>query len=50
MELAEAYIVSFLSYFNEAEDYLNIARDPTVTFERIIHFMKQLRDARELNL
>ena len=48
--LAESYILSFLSYFNEAEDYLNVARDPTVTFEQIVDFMARLRDAREINV
>lgn len=48
MRLAEANIEAFLSYFNEAEDYLNVATDFTVTFEQVVAFMKQLKDAREI--
>ena len=48
-KLAEANIISFLSYFNESMDYLNVAYDRTVTFEQVVDFMRRLRDARELN-
>ena len=49
MRLAEANIEAFLAYFNEPEDYLNVATDTTVTFEQVVEFMKRLKDVRELN-
>ena len=48
--LAEANIETYLAYFQEAEDYLNITTDPTVTFEQVIDFMKRLKDARECEI
>ena len=50
MRLAEANIEAFLAYFNEPEDYLNVATDTTVTFEQVVEFMKRLKDVRELNI
>ena len=47
--LAEANIEAFLAYFNEPEDYLNVATDTTVTFEQVVEFMKRLKDVRELD-
>ena len=49
VRIAEANIESFLSYFNELEDYLNVATDSTITFEQVVEFMRRLKDARELN-
>ena len=49
MRLAEANIEAFLAYFNEPEDYLNLATDTTVTFEQVVEFMKRLKDVRELD-
>ena len=49
VRIAEANIESFLSYFNEPEDYLNVATDSTITFEQVVEFMRRLKDARELN-
>lgn len=49
VRLAEANIESFLSYFNEPEDYLNVTTDSTITFEQVVDFMRRLKDARELN-
>ena len=46
-EFSEACIMSFLSYFHEPEDYLNVYTDTTVTFEDILIFMSALRDTRE---
>ena len=50
IRLAEANIEAFLAYFNEPEDYLNVATDTTVTFEQVVEFMKRLKDVRELNI
>ena len=46
-ELAEANIMSFLSYFNEAEDYLDVANDKSVTFQDIVIFMTRFRNQLE---
>jgi hypothetical protein len=46
---AEANIQSFLAYFMQDEDYLNVASDPSVTFYDIVSFMSRLSATRELS-
>ena len=45
---AEACLESFVSYFYEAEDYLNVYTDMSVTFEHVVYFMSKLRETEEL--
>lgn len=45
---SEACIMSFLSYFHQSEDYLNVYTDNKITFQDILMFMTALRDKEEI--